>query len=189
MPTFLSDPSPTLLMLLLVATVVAVGLWLRNRKRTNAIVAAVFGLLLLLLVLCDQFVESPREEAIRRVIDMTDAATAVEPDRFVSHVSQSFDYKGAKRDQLRTSGAWSFIRQHRATVTAAAFSRDDFEQPTPDTVVIGFLAKGQLPDGQRGMWYTKTTFVRDPDGAYRLKGMKFFNPINTRSEETIPGFP
>lgn len=190
MPTFLSDPSPTLLMLLLVATVVAVGLWLRNRKRANAIVAAVFGLLLLLLILCDQFVKSPREEAERRVFDMVAACNELNPDRFMANVSESFDYKGAKKARLRTSGVWSDLRRYSVRVAAWDFSRDDVKEVSETEIEIGFLAKGEA-EGKPLPKYVRTRFVRDPDGAYRLKGVAFYDALkrNSGPEDTIPNFP
>ena len=61
------------------------------------------------------------------------------------------------------------------------------------TLEIGnsFLAKGEA-GGQQGavLRYIRTRFVKEADGAYRMKSMKFYSLENgNRAEEPIPGFP
>lgn len=188
MPTFLADPSPTLLLILGVAAIAAAAVWFSRRTRRPGIVALVlFGLLALLLFL-DKTFESPREEAVRRVNAMCAAATASNPDRFVEHVSKSFSLNGANRDRLRTAGAWALIRQHGAVITASGFSRDDVEYVGDNELTIGFMSKGEAQSGLL-LKYTKAKFVKEPDGAWRMAGVQFFDPINTKQADSVPGFP
>ena len=65
-------------------------------------------------------------------------------------------------------------------------------QVLSDTEIeFGFYAKGQA-SGQPGavLRYIRTRFVKEADGSYRMKSMKFYSLENgNRVEEPIPGFP
>ena len=67
MPTALSDPSLALYVILIVVAAVTGMMWSRNRSRSNRINFGIAAAALLALFLIDWFVESPREEAARRV--------------------------------------------------------------------------------------------------------------------------
>ncbi len=191
MPTWLSDPSNGLYLVLFVLVVIAGAVWARyqdRRSRNRALVAlAAF----LVLLLCDLLFESPREQATRKVQEMAAAATARDPDKFVANVSNSFRYGGADRERLRSSRAWEMIRQFNARVAVWGFSRDDSRDLGDDGVEIGFFAKGEAPDGRFVMRYIRAVFVKDPDGQYRLRTMSFHNPAEKglNAEDPIPGFP
>jgi hypothetical protein len=187
-PAFLADPSPTLILILAVAAIAAAAAWFSRRTTRLAGLAVLLFLLVGLLVLLDKLFESPREEAVRRVNLMCEAATAANPDRFIEHVSKSFSLNGANRDRLRSAGAWALVRQHGAVITASGFSRDDVEYVGDNELTVGFMSKGEAQSGLL-LKYTKATFVKDPDGAWRMAGVKFFDPINTKQQDTVPGFP
>jgi hypothetical protein len=191
MPTLLSDPPQTFYLVLIGVVLVTGALAGRNQDRRSAIRFAVAGAVLLVFFLIDALSESPREEAVRKVTAMADAASVPDPDRFVEHVSQSFDYNGKNREDLRQSTAWGEVRARHARIAVWGFGRDAFERISDTEVEIGFYAKAQTPEGQFLARYVKSRFVKDPDGQYRVKTMRFYNPadrgINT--EEPIPGFP
>ena len=190
MPTALSDPSSTLYFVLAVIVVITGAFWIKNRTRPTLIAFAGSAALLLGLFLIDRLIESPREEASRRVEAMAAAATAANPDAFLENISKSFNYKGADRERLRQSGAWGLIRQHQARVAVWGLGHDDYSRPNDNEVEVGFYAKAQTPSNEALLRYVKATFVKDPDGAYRLKTFKFFSPgINGRAEDPIPQFP
>lgn len=189
MPTALSDPSQALYLILVVVAVITGAVWVRNKSRSNLINFGIALAVLAVLFVIDRLVESPREEASRRVQAMADAATAANPDQFVEHVSSSFDYRGKDRDAVRASAAWGLIRQHNARVAVWGLGRDDFQQVSDSEVEIGFFAKAQTPSNEGLGRYVKARFVRDPDGQYRVKTMKFFELIDTKKEEAIPYFP
>jgi hypothetical protein len=192
MPTALSDPSLALYVILIVVAAVTGMMWSRNRSRSNRINFGIAAAALLALFLIDWFVESPREEAARRVQEMAAlASNPPNPDQFVEHVSASFIYNGKDREAVRHSGAWGLVRQHNAQVTVSGLGKgDDFTQHSESEVEIGFYAKAQVPSGERLLRYIKARFVRDPDGAWRVKTMKFYSPgVSGQQEDPIPQFP
>ncbi|MDB5306640.1 MAG: hypothetical protein JWO38_842 [Gemmataceae bacterium] len=191
MPTFLSDPPPWLY-LVLIAVVVATGtLAARNQDRRSL---ARFGFaagVLFLVFLIDRLFESPREEATRKVQAMADAATAADPIRFIESVSPTFETNGANRDRLKASPAWSLIRAHTARIAVWGFGQDAYDRISETEIEIGFYAKAEAAGGGMVMRYARARFVKDPDGQYRVKTIKFYNPADRglNAEEPIPGFP
>ena len=88
MPTFLSDPPQTIYLLLLAAVIVAGLVWLNRRERRALYVfLGVLGVAAL-VVLVDRLLESPREEAVRRVHAMMDAADHRDPEAFASQLAE-----------------------------------------------------------------------------------------------------
>jgi hypothetical protein len=190
MPTFLSDPAPALYLILLVLAVIGGGIWFRFRDRGSLVRVGIILAVLLLLFVTDTLLESPREEGIRKVNEMCAAATAANPDKFVEHVSESFESYGANKEKVRRSGAWDLVRQHKARINASGFDRDGFKPVNDAEFDLEFLATAKAESGvlQR---YVRARFVRDPDGKHRLKGVKFYDPLTggLNREEPIPGFP
>ena len=191
MPTALSDPSQALYFVLFLAAVATAVAWYRLRSRRAAIALAVALVLLLALILVDQLVESPREEATRKVQAMADAFSAHDPSRFVEHVSPSFMANGANRDKLKTSDIWRLAKQHSLRGAVWGFERGDATMTGDSEIEIGFYAKGEAGDGKFVLRYIRAAFVREADGQFRMKGMKFYNPADRgiKAEDPIPGFP
>jgi hypothetical protein len=191
MPTFLSDPTPTLYLVLTVAAVVTAGVWYRahGRKSLAAMLVAVGALAAVVLI--DRLVDSPREEAVTRVRAMAEAATAANGDRFVESLSPSFRYKQADREAVRRSGAWAAVRNYQARIAVWGFSHAETEYRGENEVMIRFYAKAESPQANAPLIKNvEATFVRDPDGPFRLKTMKFFTPgAQGRTEDDIPHFP
>lgn len=188
MPAFLADPSPALLLLLGIAALVAFGVWFRWRNKKVLIAAVALLLLLGVTLLLGSMYESPREEAERRINLMCQAASDYNGGKFVEHVSTSFALGTINREGLKNHPAWMVAKNYKAKVTASGFRRDDFQQISNTECVIGFVGKAEA-DGMPLLRYTKATFTKDPDGVWRLKGMEFYNAINTKQAEPIPYFP
>lgn len=191
MPKVLTDPPFLLYAILFIGFVIAGAVWFRLRSRKSLIAVAIFALLLGALILIDRLVESPREESVRRVEAMAAAATARDPARFVEQLAKSFAYNGKTREDVRNSGIWNLIRQYDARVAVWGLGKDDFQILSDSEIEFGFYAKGEAA-GQQGavLRYIRTRFVKEADGAYRLKSMKFYSIENgNRAEEPIPGFP
>src|SRR5688572_10525264 len=94
MPTWLSDPTDAFYVVLFVMALVAVGLWVRNRDRKTRFGAIAGVIVFAALVICDRVFESPREESVRRVNAMVDAANARNPDAFAEHLADTVEYRG-----------------------------------------------------------------------------------------------
>ncbi len=190
MPTLLSDPPPILYLLLIVGAIVGVCFAYSKQDRRAFRIAGITVGLLLLVFLLDLFFESPREEATRKVQAMAAAATAANGDGFVEHVSPTFAVGPANREKLRTTVSSGIVKQLGARVAVWDFGHDTFQWISDGEIEIGFMSKGEAANGFV-MRYTRTRFVRDPDGQWRLKDVKFYNPADRglNVEEPIPGFP
>lgn len=191
MPTFLSDPPLGLTLVLAVPPVVAAALLARNQDRRSLLVLLGCLVPFALLLLVDWLVESPREEASRRVEAMAVAANAADGTAFVEHLSKSFKYNAADREKVRTSGAWNLVRQHRIVIAVKGLDRSDAVYKSADEVEIGFFVNARTPQSEMPLLkYCRATFVRDPDGQFRAKGIEFYTPgANGRTPDPIPGFP
>jgi hypothetical protein len=163
----------------------------RYQTRKSFLIFLAIASLLLALFLVDTFVESPREEATRRMQAMARAATEMRPEAFLEHVSTKFEKNGRTRDDLRTSHVWDLIRQFQARVSVWDFSRENFEAVSDSEIEIFFMAKGESAQGGMVLRYCKARFVRENDGAWKLKSIAFYNPgeNGVRTEDPIPGFP
>lgn len=194
MPTFLSDPAPAFYLILLGFAVVTGAIAARYQDRPSLIRFGIAIAVLLLAYLIDKSFESPREEAVRRVQAMAQAADAKNPDAFVEHLADSFEYRGgekptnAKKDEMRTAPFWDMLRQINARVTVWDFSRDDVKQVDANTIEIGFSGKGES-DNRPMMLYMKATFRKQPDGQWKLTAIASFKFEKHDEALAIPNFP
>ena len=190
MPTLFSDPSSTVYVLLTVVVLVAIWLWFRSSQTLKAYLYV--GLVFLLVagwVAVDRFVESPREEAVRRMEAITAAVNERKRDELAPHIADTFDYHGMDRDALTSAIPWHRLEQDNVRIAVYGFERDDVHYPDDDTIIISFMAKGE---GQIGsaLFYTRATFARQPDDSWLLVGFKVFdNPLKKAngSEMNLPG--
>lgn len=191
MPTFLSDPSPAFYLILVVLTLVAGGIWYRFRDRGSLVRVGLAAGLLALLFVGDLLFESPREEGVRKVNEMCMAATESNADKFVANVSESFESYGANREKVRKSGAWDMVRHYQASINATGCDRVGYRDINATEFEQDFLATAKAKDGGVLQRYVRARFVKDPDGKYRLKSVKFYNPADggMNHEDPIPGFP
>lgn len=192
MPDLIADPPTSVYLLLAVVAVGAAFYCFRTQTRRSLLIVVGILLAIGLLVLIDELIESPREEAVRRVEAMAEAATASDPVRFLEHLSPSFRYQGADRERVRVSPAWELIRQHQARVAVWGFGRgsQELEYPTENEIEIGFYAKAQVPTHEGLVRYIKARFARQPDGRYLLTTMRMYTPgLSLKTEDPIPGFP
>jgi hypothetical protein len=189
-PTFLSDPTTGLYLVLIAIPVVAAVPLARSQDRKSLRRFLLGCVPIVLVFLIDWLVESPREEATRRVLAMADAATRVDPAGFVEHVSPSFNVNGKGKEQLKSSPVWNQIRAYNARVAVWGFGHDAYERVGDNEIEVGFYAKGEAASGVL-LRYCRARFVEDPDGQYRLRGIRFYDPAGRglNAEEPIPGFP
>jgi hypothetical protein len=186
MPDFLSDP-PSTAYLVLAALVVVTGVVAaryQDRKR-----AAPFLLALLLLgglYLLDRVYASPREETVASIGGMLDAVNRRDTDAFLGHVSDSFDANGVKKADLRRAA--ELAGQFNAKVVAWNFDRNQVvtRDGPPAAVDVVFDAKAEGPGGTVPK-HVKATFVRDPDGKFRMRTFATYNIVNKKEAEPIPG--
>src|SRR6185312_1811587 len=173
MPTFLSDPAPAFYLVLLAFVVITAAVAGRNQDRRSIIRFAIALAALLVVYGIDKAVESPREEAVRRIQAMADAADAKNPDRFVEHLADSVEFRNSakpvvlKKEAVHNLPFWSVLRQYNVTVRVWDFSRDDFRRIDDNNLEVGFSAKGET-EGKMIPIYMKGEFKKQPDGKWKL---------------------
>ncbi len=195
MPLLLSEPPVVLVALLGLLGLLVAGVGVavttaamdRPSARTVGRLLLAVGVLLLLLAfawfVAGFFIESPREEATRRVTAMADAVTAKDWAKFSENVSESFDAKGRKKADLK-----SVFDQGKAfNLRAVAWDFAETDQPPNDTeVVIQFEGKATAATGEPLMRHFEATFVKDPDGKFRMKRYEAFNYLKKNEKEDVP---
>lgn len=187
MPTLLSDPSAVTYTLAGVALAGALFAWWRSRARNALVAVGVAAALLVTLAASDQFFESPREEAVRRVLLMGDAANARDWAGVGSHVDDSFRYESLTKAAFLARASKS-AGDYSANVTFTAFDREQaFEQPGGG-VRVGFAAQLRSPVSPNPLLvYCEATFAPGPDGRQRMTGVTFFDYIQRGTELRLPG--
>lgn len=190
MPSWLSDPSPTLYVTLVIAAIIGGGVWFRSQTRNSRLAAIGLAVVLAVVFVFDSAVESPREESVRKVAVIVDAVNDRRPDDLLANVSDSFEYKGRTKERLAAVPLWDTLRAHNVRVAVWDFSRDDVQSPNDTTCVVGFMAKGESAGRQVPM-YIRATFVRDPDSQWRVRTFAAYDPIQKAqgAEISIPGIP
>lgn len=196
MPEFLSDPTPTFMIVLGIFVLIAVGFWWSQRSRRSLIVIAAAVGVLGLFLLCDTLFESKREQATQHIEAMIEAMNKRDADAFVSHLSESFTMQKsgagtAGKEAIRKSHVWGKIEAYDARVAVWDLGHDSYKTINDNEFEIGFMAKGEIPDGGFLQRYVRAFFIKDPDGEYRVKTIKFYDPLNggMNSESPIPQFP
>jgi hypothetical protein len=185
MPTWLSDPSDGFYLVLFVLVVIAVMVWARNRTRGDLIRAGIAIALLVALFVIDRLVESPREEAVRKTQEMARAANEQfgRPadqrtwDGIGTHISDQFDFHGLKKDDLLKAIARESARgDGEGDVTE--FDRARVEYQPGDKVMVPFVVRvfprGSNFTAPQARFHVEGIFAKDPDGQYRLRGMKLY---------------
>ena len=176
MPTFLSDPSTAVYAVLIVLAVAAAAMALASRRRPMVIVAILLALLVAAVFVIDRLVESPREEAERKIREMAAASQKKDWDGVLKHVSESFSYKGA----VTKKGFRSLMGRIDASlpfngVDAWEFSRSEFKQIDAKKLEMGFAAQ---PTGNPAFRkHCVAAFVLDADGQWRMAEFKLYDPI------------
>lgn len=194
MPDWLIDPSSSTYLLLAVAAAGAAFYWFRTQTRKSGLIAAAVMALIAAWVALTVALESPREEAVRRVEAMIAAANRHDPRAVLPDVSDRFQYKGMTKAAFGSAHVWDMARQHQVRLAVWDFDRGYVERPDDKTLTFGFMLKveGQQPNVGpfRGAFFVRPTFVHDPDGAWRLQTFALYSDPLQKSkgpEFVLPG--
>jgi hypothetical protein len=192
MPTFLSDPTTTSYLLAVGIAVVGLGYWYRTQTRKSVRVACLTLLVPITLTAIDYGIESPREEAVRRVGLLLQAFNSANPDGVTEQLANTFRYGTTTKAITRTAPIWGLIREHRPRVAAWDFDRGYVDYPTEGQVRIGCMVKVELAAGGTGLFFFRPLFVREADGAHRLQSFDVHTDALQKSRGpiyTVPGLP
>jgi ketosteroid isomerase-like protein len=184
MPTFLSDPSQSLYIILVAIAVVLAAVAVRRQRRSDLFNFLIVAIPLLALVLIDVAVESPREQVEKAIKEMGTATRAKKVDDVFKHISDSFKYKSLDKkglqDKARQAEAIGF-----GGISEYDLARSGFRAIDANTIEQGFRVKH---NGQpEAHFYVVGTFKKDTDGQWRLSTFKVFDPVNIKDEKDIPG--
>ena len=189
MPDFLAAPSILEYALLAAAAAGAAAGWVRTRKKPARNAALALVGLLAGVAAVDTLVETPVEEANRRLREMSAAAARRDWDAAFSHLSDGFKYDGRLgKKELRDKVA-AAAGQHNASVRFKPIEPDTVEYLPDGSFKGGFVAQADSPQFPEGRYvvYVEGVFAKDPDGAYRLRSAKTFNFLRRREIEPVPG--
>jgi hypothetical protein len=185
MPTWLSDPPNSLDLVLGILFVAALGVWVRGRKRGVGIVAVVFGLLFFGLIMLDIFLESPREESIRKVNLMVKHCNDNDWPKLAEHLSKDFKFNGFTQDGVKV--LFDRGQQFGVKVSVWDFDKEQVRMVSDDKVEIEFNAKGEAM-GKPFPTHIKAIFVRE-GGQFRALSFETFDIIDRRKRLDLPGVP
>jgi hypothetical protein len=187
MPTVLSDPAPVYLVVYALAAMIALAVWYQRRdpKSRNAMIGVVS--IVALLFFFNFWFESPREKAIGRVHGVIAAMNQYDSGLAVTHVSDRFDYRGAKKSDLSHALLNQILRDHRTVISAWGFSRSDVSyDESGNAVTVGFGVNVTGTLGSRPGFYVRATAVKDADGEWRINGFKVYE--NAMQQTNSPEF-
>jgi hypothetical protein len=190
MPTFLSDPSPTLYAILAIMVLALVALWFRGRKRGDLIRLTAGVAILAAVALIDYFVESPREESTRKTEEIRAATAAKNINDVAKHISESFSYQGKNKAWLLDKARIAYQYPEFAGVGMSGFSRAEFKTIDSEKIQIGFEAwLNGFPLGNNFRFYVWATYVKDPDGQFRMQTFDLFEGSKRPSVDQKPIVP
>lgn len=188
MPDFLADP-PFLLYALLGCAAAGAGfVWFRTRKKAAGVAALALLGVLALVAAADVLVETPLEEADRRLRLMNEAAARKDWTAAFEHVSEQFRFKGSDKKTFQDRVAKT-VAAYNVTVRFKRIERDTVEYRPDGTFKVGFVVQAdspQAPDG-RFLTYIEAVFGPDPDGAYRMRSAVAYDFIQRKTELPVPG--
>jgi hypothetical protein len=185
MPTFLSDPSISLYIVLSIVVFVLFGIWINRRQRGDLIRLLAGVAVLVALFLVDRFVESPREESTRKMQEIVTATKAKSADGVGKHISESFEYNKWNKARLLEWVKSVYGNTQFEGIDTSGYGRSEFEKIDDNKVKIIFEVwptSYGLPDYRH---FCTATFVKDPDGQFRMQTFKLTKKHPSAGEEPV----
>ncbi len=162
-------------------------LWWQRRDRRLLYGVGVVGLVALLYFLLDIVRETPQEKVEVAIKEMADAASKHDLDRLFRHVSDGFKYHGQDKKEFRerVRSALETYSVKNVRVKDLRFLKLDVDAGQMTVRIAGTAETNQdwslaLP--------TEVDFVREGDGQWRMKTIRFYHPVRTDEEWEIPRF-
>src|SRR5437763_185273 len=101
MPDWLVEGDLTLYAVVACVGLVCLAVWWRTRRRRYAVIAGLAAVALVGLVLLDRYVESDREQMVRKVQEIAVAVPARDFAHMFRHISDSFNRHGFDKQRFR----------------------------------------------------------------------------------------
>jgi hypothetical protein len=188
MPTLISDPTSTMYIVFGAMVVILGALALRRQKKSDVITFVVAAVLLLALYLIDRAVESPREQAVRKLKEIESASQARNYDDAFKHVSDSFQYRSWDKKGLREKARMG-EQYFPEGISIFDVKRSDFKEMVDGSIEQEFAVQ---PKGNPQFRYQCVgVFKKESDGEWRLTTVRFYPVVTSgggpREEVTPPG--
>lgn len=170
--------------LLLIVGVLLMLWWQRRDRRLLYAVGAV-GLFALLYFLLDIVRETPQEKVEAAIKEMADAAGKHDLDRLFRHVSDNFKYRGRDKKEFRER-VRSALESYSVTnvrVKNLRFLKMDVDA---GQITVRFDGKAETTL-EWNLLPCEVDFVREGDGQWRMKTIRFYDVVLTDKEWDIPG--
>jgi hypothetical protein len=160
----------------------------RNRERKIAFLAVAVVVLLAAIWLITLFHETESRKIKEAIDEMRAGVQARDVERIFQHVSKDFRYHAHDRETFKGLSREILRRRDVEDVLIWDFEPEKISrEDRTATVVFKAKPKGNWA-GSEAFYLCRAEFVLDPDGKWRLKGFKVFNPfVNTNEEISIPG--
>jgi len=198
---WLFEGRTTVYVILAAVAVLLLVAWWQTRKRYWLYPGLAFLALVGLYFLLDRLKETDREQIERKVQEMSAAVSERNVDRIFANVSEQFRLNNQNRAAFR-GFADQAIRRGQVTEVKAWELRfpDDFRTkvrrtgptvpPELDAARVSFMVKPEGPGLGAPFFRCDATFVRDPDGQWRLFTFQLFQPgVDSNQPFQIPQLP
>jgi hypothetical protein len=183
MPTVLSDPSPTLYVILGAVVVIFGAIAARRQKRSDVINFAIPAVLLVVVYLIDRAVESPREQVVKAIQEMEAATQNKKHDEVFKHVSESFKYKTLDKKGLQEKARLVESLPNWEGIKVIRLDRKGFVQKDDNTIEQQFEVQPLRMPGTEYRYDCVATFKKE-NGLWRLVG---FRLLKDGQEVSPPG--
>lgn len=185
MPRILAeDPTPVYVLLGLTSLVLLALLWsTRQGKYAVGIGVAVF--LAFLVWLLDFLIVTDHEHMVLNVQTMARSVAARDLDSVFGHISEDFLYHDRDKQAFRKTAESVLNTWDIRDIKVWDFQSEEASRSSRQGRLV-FKVKVKEAGGE-GFYRCRTEFILDPDGRWRLKGFKLYNPfVETEQEITIP---
>jgi ketosteroid isomerase-like protein len=169
------------------AALVLTWAWWRTRRKNYLIGLAAIVILIGLYELCHLLVETPREQIKRKLDDMAAAVQAYDTQRIFQHISDQFQFQGYNKAEFRQQVQRVF--NQRWLESLKVWDQEWEPGNNSNTYQGHFRAKPRGPFNAEEFYLVRATFIKDPDGQWRLQEFRVYNPVvNTNDPMQIPPF-
>jgi hypothetical protein len=182
----------TVYLLLATAGVLFAGLWWRDREPNWLMGAGAALLLIVVYFLLDRLVETGREQIPNNLQAMARGVKERRADDVLAHVSERFELEGLDKKAF-AEAVREALKQRVVDdlyLTAIEFEKWPPDEGQPARVSFNTTAKNVRAYGGQGdaLVRCEAEFVRDPDGRWRMKGLKVFSPPNADTPMSLRGY-
>jgi hypothetical protein len=180
MPTALSDPSPTLYLILGVLVVILGAVVVRRQRRSDLINFLIPAALLLALFVADRMFESPREQVVVTIREMETATQNKKHAEVFKHVSKDFKYRSLDKAGLEEKARMVEVLPNWEGIKVIDLNREGFVKKDANTIEQKFDVQPLRMPGTEYRYECIATF-KNENGRWMLVGFRLMKDGNEAS--------